>query len=1008
MPTRPRHYAVFILNPDGSGTVKQFDTWQEAMTAYADSSNAGKAVYLYPQPLKAVGITPTGPGAPAFTPPAAAPIQFTAAQNVGQYQWPPHPPLPRPTSPGGIFSEDWDKYNQWMDYCKANPGHRECSIPGKPKFGTQTLVCTPNDFTWKSTDGTEYPGSRPKIMLADGMGGTFESEEDWYPEGPFKKWYPPCEYPNGFREYQDFDVTSFKELAISSLVGQTVQTVSNPLALMRATRRLVQYSNNVASEVRVENGVLPEGLSENERELEVNALREYEAGQPVLDFGFFPAAMGIPVLFPLKPESDANSEVVDTISEIVNITVTETGNTHQVGNRTADVLKPSFPTTPPDEIRNVNYDAEAGIGSGTWNVVMTSPTELEFVFTPTGDTPPDARPPEGWAGVVVRGASPDLANPRGGDFEGIDTTGVPAGGTYQGPWTYFYFDADILLDSDDDNDYYTNGQGGYYVEAKEDNPDTPNPVASYDYEYNDIVIEESGQEVRTGSRRRPIYENSNIGEWEPWVYDPLGTPYEDAVMSNANWRYTSACGEFVYKNAHKPITADGSGGYTVGEEVDDSPESGTVLQTCEQENLRYIADGEGYYTTEEINPPPPCEDSSLHAGEAGWSYDGCYWSYSEPPPPPDCEDSNLHVDGQDGWSYDGCYWTYTPNCPSSGEMVGSTNEDVTYSNECGTYTIGVSWSSTYADGSCGTYMESGTTYNVGSIGECNGYDYVVNEDGSVTSSQNCDPSGTISDYGTPSDLTYETPCGTYTIGTTSQYTYADGMCGSYQSVNNTYNSGDFTSCNGYIYSVDSEGAVTTRDEPYCPPSGEWISSDDCNNYYTDGNCGSYSMDNGNCGGGGGGGCDSSGIEMGTGSDPVNASTPCGDVQVGYTDYTDYTDGSCGSYRSYGDPVYVESGTQVASCNDCTYYSNGDGTVSEDCTPPPPPCEPSDLHVEGEDGWTYDGCHWNQQLYCYGDPTEPSATDDESPESNGDTDFNTLYNEDGSVYATYDGQNWNVV
>ena len=29
--------------------------------------------------------------------------------------------------------------------------------------------------------------------------------------------------------------------------------------------------------------------------------------------------------------------------------------------------------------------------------------------------------------------------------------------------------------------------------------------------------------------------------------------------------------------------------------------------------------------------PPPCEDSSLHAGEEGWTYDGCHWSWSQPP-----------------------------------------------------------------------------------------------------------------------------------------------------------------------------------------------------------------------------------------------------------------------------------------------------------------------------------------------------------------------------------------
>lgn len=30
------------------------------------------------------------------------------------------------------------------------------------------------------------------------------------------------------------------------------------------------------------------------------------------------------------------------------------------------------------------------------------------------------------------------------------------------------------------------------------------------------------------------------------------------------------------------------------------------------------------------NPEDPCEDSGLHSGEEGWSYDGCHWSYAGP------------------------------------------------------------------------------------------------------------------------------------------------------------------------------------------------------------------------------------------------------------------------------------------------------------------------------------------------------------------------------------------
>jgi hypothetical protein len=131
MPTKPKHYAVFILNENGSGVVKQFDTWQEAKAAYAAEDAAGKAVYLYPQPMKSIGA-----GTAPIEAPAKTPVVFTPQQNVGQFAWPPHPPLPRPKVPGTRPNPfEPSPYEDWIEYCKANPTHKECSIPGKDPFG---------------------------------------------------------------------------------------------------------------------------------------------------------------------------------------------------------------------------------------------------------------------------------------------------------------------------------------------------------------------------------------------------------------------------------------------------------------------------------------------------------------------------------------------------------------------------------------------------------------------------------------------------------------------------------------------------------------------------------------------------------------------------------------------------------------------------------------------------------------------------------------------------------
>lgn len=715
MPTKPKHYAVFILNENGSGTVKQFDTWQEAKAAYAAESATGKAVYLYPQPMKAIGAGTTPIEAPAKTP-----VAFTAVQNTGAFAWPSHPPLPRPTAPGDVFSgsSDYERYHEWQAYCLQHPTHRECSIPGKPKFGTESLVCGLNAFgdTWTSTDGTEYPRSQPVIQLADGMGGTFPSDEMWFSDDlPFRKWQAPCEYPNGFREYQDFNITDVKELIFGTATTAPTVIAINRLAVMRASRKLMQYSGDVGSQVLIENGVLPRDVEPLDRELEINALREYTVGEPVFNTVFTDAAMNVHVFFPLKPLNDGNSEELDPITELIYVTVTETGNIHQVGSRTADVFR-SFVITPsPDGPQNLFYDEEAGLGSGFWDVTMASPTELNFTFTPTGDTPADARPPAGWAGVVARGPNPDSTNPFGGDFEGVDTTGVPPGGTHQGPWVNDYFAANILLESDFDNHYYTNGTGGYFA--------IPIP--------------------------------------------PLCDPADTLVNENATEpiTYDAGCGEWTIGTLTYNVYADGNCSF-YDQSLYSTYNEGDI-GTCNG-NI-YTVDSTGNVTSR-----PDCQDPELYSGQSGWSYDGCNWSYSEPCQPSgtdlgvDPYDScnNVYADGvcgtytssngscgappcdSSGTDYgvdpdnscqnvyaDGNCGTYTssngscdePSCDSSGTYLGSGSEPTYYESSCGPMQTGETDYIEYADGSCGTYRSysnMSTYYDEGTyLGECEGYNY---------------------------------------------------------------------------------------------------------------------------------------------------------------------------------------------------------------------------------------------------------------------------------------------
>ena len=829
MPTKPKHYAVFILNENGSGVVKQFDTWQQAKAAYAAESAEGKAVYLYPQPMKSIGAGTTPIEAPAKTP-----VTFTAVQNTGEFAWPPHPPLPRPTAPGGVFDDVTARYNEWKDYCIQHPTHRECSIPGKPKFGTESLVCGLENDQERSTDGTMYPASRPKIMLANGIGGTFPSEEVWQPdEGtPFRKWYAPCEYPNGFREYKDFLATSFKEISIGSLSGSTVIAIIRP-ALMRATRKLMQYNGNVPSQILLEEGVLPRDVPEMERELEVNALREYVAGEPVFNTAFGDAAMSVFVLFPLKPLNDDLSDPLPPVTEPLNIVVTETGNSHEIGYRTADVFRSGFTTPSPNGPMNITYDPEGGIGQGTWDVTMASPTELTFTFTPSGDTPADARPPEGWAGVVVRGASPDPTNPFGGEFEGVDTTGVPPGLTHQGPWTNVYDAANILLESDFDNHYYTNGTGGYYAIA----------IPPTDCDPVDTLVNENATE--------PITYDAGCGEW--------------------------TIGTLTYN-----VYADGTCGFYDVSLYSTYNEG--VIGTCNGNT--YSVDSSGTVTSEPIISGYEGEESYITIPTGDSVLSG----------------TRVRPQYQAGGTGEWTPWNYT----ASGTLYGSDSSYNYYSDGAGYYT-------------------------------------------SEPISNPCDPADYHYSNNGPYDLMYDAGCGSVQIGIYYENTYADGNCGSYTIQDNSSTPGDFTTCNGNIYTVDSTGNVTSRPETICedsnlhsgeagwsydgcnwsysepcPSSGTDLGVDpnnSCQNIYADGNCGTYTSDNGSCGGPS---CDSSGTYLTSGSEPTYYNSDCGQMGNGWTDYTEYADGSCGAYRSYSSPTYLASGAYIGECGGYLYYSDGNG------------------------------------------------------------------------------------
>jgi hypothetical protein len=162
-----------------------------------------------------------------------------------------------------------------------------------------------------------------------------------------------------------------------------------------------------------------------------------------------------------------------------------------------------------------------------------------------------------------------------------------------------------------------------------------------------------------------------------------------------------------------------------------------------------------------------------------------------------------------------------PPCPAAGIVISTQTEDFMYDAGCGPVQIGYTYTDTITDGECGTTTETRNECNVGDFTTCNGFIYSSDAQCNVTSRPEdppCPPDGTyISGPHSTEDYMYDAGCGPIQIGYSYTYTVADGQCGTRESVVNECNVGDFTTCNGLIYTSDAQCNISTRPENEDPP-----------------------------------------------------------------------------------------------------------------------------------------------------------------------------------------------
>lgn len=180
----------------------------------------------------------------------------------------------------------------------------------------------------------------------------------------------------------------------------------------------------------------------------------------------------------------------------------------------------------------------------------------------------------------------------------------------------------------------------------------------------------------------------------------------------------------------------------------------------------------------------------VRGGEAGPPI----WPPPNPPPPPD------------------------PPCPDEGTVISTVlTSDFMYDAGCGPVLIGYTYTDTVADGECGTREETRNQCNVGDFATCNGQIYSSDAQCNVTSRPECPPDMTFIRGVSTDDIYYDAGCGPMTIGYHIVNIVADGNCGEKEDAYDQWNVGDVGTCNGYIYSVDDQGNVTSRPETPPPP-----------------------------------------------------------------------------------------------------------------------------------------------------------------------------------------------
>ena len=250
-------------------------------------------------------------------------------------------------------------------------------------------------------------------------------------------------------------------------------------------------------------------------------------------------------------------------------------------------------------------------------------------------------------------------------------------------------------------------------------------------------------------------------------------------------------------------------------------------------NLDYFADGNcGCYSRPVVNPPicpayatiaeinwefsivvTPVEGNCGQSFQVGlgaiikyhdgncntfWAetYYKLWWWYENGYRIGGCNEYTFYSNGSGGYYSE-------RNCTPSGTLISSSSEPII----AGGWTVGTATINVYADGNCGTYQDSSSSYfSYGTfLGSDGTYNYYSDGSGwyyTELIGGGCDPNGTLISSSSEPII-----AGGWTVGTATINVYADGNCGTYQDSSYSYLSfGTLLGSDGtYNYYSDGSG-----------------------------------------------------------------------------------------------------------------------------------------------------------------------------------------------------------